>query len=112
MLDGEEKRRTRLRLFGGKGAAECQAGFMNSSVDLWPHRLFWTGDPRAVAIFSVKGPRHEPGPWLGTGGWRPWRHRSISTKRLDLWLRNNKPPLRGDAFATINRFYGWRRAQE
>ncbi len=112
MLDGEEKKRTRLRLFGGKGAAECRAGFMNSSVDLWPHRLFWTGDPRAVAIFSVKVPKHEPGPWLGAGDWRPWRQRSISTKRLDWWLRNNKPHLRGDAFATINRFYGWRRAQE
>ena len=61
------------------------------------------GDPRAVAIFSVKVPRDEPGPWLGTGNWRPWRQRSTSTKRLDGWFRNNEPHLRQDAFATINR---------
>ncbi|HWM93834.1 MAG TPA: hypothetical protein VN493_23950 [Thermoanaerobaculia bacterium] len=85
---------------------------MNDSVDLWPHRLFWMGDPRAVAIFSVKVPRDEPGPWLGMGSWRPWRQRSTSTKGLDGWLRNNEPHLRQDAFATINRFYRWQRAQE
>ena len=85
---------------------------MNHSVDLWPHRLFWMGDPRAVAIFSVKVPRDEPGPWLGTGAWGPWRQRSTSTKRLDGWFRNNEPHLRQDAFATINRFYRWERAQE
>ncbi|HEX7181382.1 MAG TPA: hypothetical protein VF756_06035 [Thermoanaerobaculia bacterium] len=85
---------------------------MNGSVDLWPHRLFWMGDPRAVAIFSVKVPADEPGPWLGTVGWRPWRQRSTSTKRLDGWFGNNNPHLRRDSFATINRFYGWHRAHE
>ncbi len=85
---------------------------MNISVDLWPHRLFWMGDPRAVAVFSVKVPRDERGPWLGMGAWRPWRQRSTSTKRLDWWLLNNEPHLRQDAFATINRFYRWERAQE
>jgi hypothetical protein len=70
------------------------------------------GDPRAVAIFSVKVPRDEPGPWLGMGNWRPWRQRSTSTKRLDWWFQNNQPHLRQDAFATINRFYRWERAQE
>ncbi|HWM91651.1 MAG TPA: hypothetical protein VN493_12865, partial [Thermoanaerobaculia bacterium] len=85
---------------------------MNDLVDLWPHRLFWMGDPRAVAIFSVKVPRDEPGPWLGMGNWRPWRQRSTSTKRLDWWFRNNEPHLHQDAFATINRFYRWERSQE
>lgn len=85
---------------------------MNVSVDLWPHRLFWIGDPRAVAIFSVKVPRDEPGPWLGMGNWRPWRQRSTSTKRLDWWFRNNEPHLRQDVFATINRFYRWERSQK
>ncbi|HBL28143.1 MAG TPA: hypothetical protein DD490_15020, partial [Acidobacteria bacterium] len=85
---------------------------MSVSVDLWPHRLFWMGDPRAVAVFSVKVPRDERGPWLGMGAWRPWRQRSTSTKRLDWWLLNNEPHLRQDAFATINRFYRWERAQE
>jgi len=70
------------------------------------------GDPRAVAIFSVKVPRDEPGPWLGMGNWRPWRQRSTSTKGLDGWFRNNEPHLRRDAFATINRFYRWERTQE
>jgi hypothetical protein len=85
---------------------------LNDSVDLWPHRLFWMGDPRAVAIFSVKVPRDEPGPWLGRGNWRPWRQRSTSTKRLDWWFQNNEPHLSQDAFATINRFYRWERSQE
>src|SRR5215211_1748671 len=69
------------------------------------------GDPRAVAIFSVKVPRDEPGPWLGMGNWRPWRQRSTSTKGLDGWFRNNEPHLRQDAFATINRFVRWERSQ-
>lgn len=85
---------------------------MNNSIDLWPHRLFWLGDPRAVAVFGVKVPKGEPGPWRGRGDWRSWRQRSTSTKRLDWWLPNNEPHLRQDAFATINRFYLWRRAQE
>lgn len=59
---------------------------MNVSVDLWPHRLFWMGDPRAVAIFSMKVPKHESGPWAGTGDWRPWRQRSAATKGLDGWF--------------------------
>ena len=85
---------------------------LNVSLDLWPHRLFWMGDPRAVAIFSVKVPRGEQGPWLDTGAWRPWRQRSTSTQRLDRWLQNNEPHLRRDAFASINRFYRWERSQE
>jgi hypothetical protein len=82
------------------------------SVDLWPHQLFWMGDPRAVAVFSVRVPRDEPGPWLGSGPWRIWRQRSTSTARLDWWFQNNEPHLRQDAFATINRFYRWERTQE
>jgi hypothetical protein len=85
---------------------------LSVSVDLWPHRLFWMGDPRAVGIFSVKVPKDEPGPWLGRRAWRVWRQRAISTERLDWWLRNNKPHFHRDAFASINRFYGWRRGQE
>jgi hypothetical protein len=53
LLNGEEKRRTRLRPFGGKGAAGDHAGFMNSSVDLWPHRLFWMGD-RGEGLLSAR----------------------------------------------------------
>jgi hypothetical protein len=85
---------------------------LSVSVDLWPHRLFWMGDPRAVAFFSVKVPGDERGPWLGMGAWRAWRQRAISTERLDWWLPNNKPHLHRDAYASINRFYGWRRGQE
>jgi hypothetical protein len=85
---------------------------LNVSIDLWPQRLFWMGDPRAVAIFSVKVPEDERGPWLGTGAWRSWRQRAISTKELDRWLLNNEPHLRQDAFASINRFYGWKRGQK
>lgn len=85
---------------------------MSVSIDFWPQRLFWMGDPRAVAVFSVKVPKDEPGPWLGSRAWRAWRQRAISTERLDWWLRNNKPNFHRDAFASINRFYGWRRGQE
>ncbi len=82
------------------------------NVDLWPHRLFWMGDPRAVAFFSVKVPVDELGPWPWTEEWRPWQQRSTSTKLLDGWFGNNKQHLRRDSFAAINRFYGWHRAQE
>ena len=82
------------------------------NVDLWPHRLFWMGDPRAVAVFSVKVPKDEPGPWLGSGDWRPWRQRSTSTKRLDEWFAENVQHLPRDSFASINRFYRWERSQE
>lgn len=85
---------------------------MNVSVDLWPHRLFWMGDPRAKAIFSVKVPTHEEGPWLGNGDWRPWRQRAAVTEGLDGWFRNNEQHLRRDAFATINRFSLWHRSQK
>ena len=85
---------------------------MNVSIDLWPQRLLWMGDPRAVAIFSVKVPRGEPGPWLRRGDWRPWRQGSTATEGLNRWWLNNEPHLRRDAFASINRFYGWQRAQK
>ena len=85
---------------------------LNVSIDLWPQRLLWMGDPRAVAIFSVKVPRGEPGPWLRRGDWRPWRQGSTATEGLDRWWLNNEPHLRRDAFASINRFYGWQRAQK
>lgn len=101
-------------LFTLKAQSAClsEGNVLNDSVDLWPHRLFWMGDPRAVAIFSVRVPGGERGPWIGMGDWRPWRQRSTSTKRLDWWLQNNEPHLRQDAFASINRFYRWERSQE
>lgn len=80
------------------------------SIDLWPHRLFWLGDPRACTTFGVKVPKGELGPWRGKDP--NWRERSCRTTDLEQWLANNEPNLRVDAYASINRFYRLGRKQE
>src|SRR5262245_32177636 len=60
------------------------------SVDLWPHRLFWMGDPRAVAIFSGKVPGDERGrrPHIDCGRWpSDWSAREATQILRDLVQR-------------------------
>lgn len=76
------------------------------TVDLWPQRLLWSGDPDAISFFGLKVPPGEPGPWLREGQpRRKWRQRFIKTRELEWWFRTQWPSLAVDSYAAVNRFY-------